>query len=266
LSPDRADASGAIAHFQKGTSADGFAFSTSDEFGWKNDVFITEWGALGFGAQPPQGLPGFNVIRVHFDLTPTGVVAGSRTSIFMGNRIQGAASSNGLNGLEHPIDVRFSVDGKTMFVLDYGAPGKTGAARIWAVTRTGTGAPGGEAPPAAAAPPPAATPAPAQAPAPAPTPAAAAAPATGGTTVVAQNFTFNPQDVTVPVNTTVTWTNPDSVAHTVTWDDRSVDSGLFEPGQTFQYTFDTPGTYTYFCIPHGSPGTGMHGSVTVTGN
>jgi plastocyanin len=83
---------------------------------------------------------------------------------------------------------------------------------------------------------------------------------------VAENFAFNPQDVTVPVNTTVTWTNPDSVAHTVTWDDRSVDSGLFDPGQTFQYTFDTPGTYTYFCIPHGSPGTGMHGSVTVTGN
>jgi plastocyanin len=240
------------------------AFSTSDDFGWKNDAFVAQWGALGFGAQPPQGLPGFNVIRVHFDVTVNGVVAGSQTSVFMGNRIQGAASSNGLNGLEHPIDVRFSVDGKTMFVLDFGAPGKTGSGKIWAVTRTDTGAPGGEAPPAATAPQP---PTPADsAPTPAPAPAEAPAPVAGTRSVVAQNYAFAPQDVVVVTNTTVTWTNTDAVAHTVTWDDRSVDSGLIEPGQTFEYTFDTPGTYSYFCIPHGSPGTGMHGSVTVTSN
>jgi plastocyanin len=80
-----------------------------------------------------------------------------------------------------------------------------------------------------------------------------------------QNFSFIPQDLTVAAGTTVKWTNMDTVAHTVTWDDKSVDSGLFEQGQTFEYTFTTPGTYGYFCIPHGSPGAGMHGSVTVTG-
>jgi plastocyanin len=79
-----------------------------------------------------------------------------------------------------------------------------------------------------------------------------------------QGFTYQPMDLTVPAGTTVTWTNNDSVAHTVTWDDMSVDSGLFGQGETFTYTFDTPGTYGYYCIPHGSPGSGMHGSVTVT--
>jgi plastocyanin len=266
LSPDRSDAIGAVDHFQKGTSADGFAFSTSDDFGWKNDIFIAEWGALGFGAQPPQGLPGFNVIHVHF-FTTNGLLAGTSNAIFLGNKIQGAASTNNLNGLEHPIDVRFSLDGRTMFVLDYGAAGKTGSGKIWAVTRTGAGVPGGEAPPAAPAP--TAVPTPAVVPTPLPPPPAAPAPVTPApavsTRVVAQNSAFNPQELTVPAGTTVTWTNPDSVAHTVTWDDRSVDSGLFQPADTFQYTFTTPGTYPYFCIPHGSPGAGMHGTITVSG-
>src|SRR5205807_7624238 len=55
-------------------------------------------------------------------------------------------STNGQNGFEHPIDVRFSADGKTMYVLDYGAGGKPGTGKIWAVTRTGGGSPGGAAP------------------------------------------------------------------------------------------------------------------------
>jgi plastocyanin len=83
--------------------------------------------------------------------------------------------------------------------------------------------------------------------------------------VTIAGFAYQPQDLTVAVGTTVTWTNTDTVAHTVTWDDKSVDSGLFEQGQTFSYTFTTPGTFGYYCIPHGAPGSGMHGSVAVTG-
>jgi plastocyanin/glucose/arabinose dehydrogenase len=264
-SPNRGDALSAVTHFQKGVSADGFAFSTSDDFGWKNDAFVAEWGSLGFGVQPSQGLPGFDIVHVHFSTLADGTLAGTSNGIFIGNRIQGAASINGLNGLEHPIDVRFSEDGKTMFVLDYGAAGKIGAGRIWAVTRT-SGAPGSEAPAATPAPTRVPTPATGPTPPPVPTPSPAATPAPNvGTSVVAQNFAFNPQDLTIPANTTVTWTNPDTVEHTVTFDDRSVDSGLFGPGQTFQYTFTAPGTYSYFCIPHGSPGSGMHGTINVTG-
>jgi len=78
-----------------------------------------------------------------------------------------------------------------------------------------------------------------------------------------QNFSYMPQTLTIPAGTTVTWTNNDPTQHTVTWDDRSVDSGLLAQGQTFTHTFDTPGTYGYFCIPHGSPGAGMFGTVVV---
>jgi plastocyanin/glucose/arabinose dehydrogenase len=267
-SPSTDQAQSALTHFQKGVSADGFAFSTSDSFGWKNDLFIAEWGALGFGLQPPHGLPGFDVWRVNFDTDPQGVVVGTNKAVFLTNRIQGAASSNGLNGLEHPIDVRFSADGSTMYVLDYGAAGKAGSGKIWAVTRTGTGAPGGEAPANQAAP----QPTPAAAPAPAATPTAAPSesgttPAEAGTSnVVMQNIAFVPQSITVATGTTVTWTNTDLIQHTVTWDDRSVDSGLLSEGQTFSHTFDQPGTYGYFCIPHGSPGAGMFGTVVVTGS
>ncbi|HYW87876.1 MAG TPA: plastocyanin/azurin family copper-binding protein [Chloroflexota bacterium] len=93
-----------------------------------------------------------------------------------------------------------------------------------------------------------------------------APPAAGTTAAVnVQNLAFQPMNLTVPVGTTVTWTNNDSVAHTVTWDDKTVDSGLFGQGETFSYTFTTAGRYPYYCIPHGSPGAGMHGSVTITG-
>ena len=40
------------------------------------------------------------------------------------------------------------------------------------------------------------------------------------------------------------------------------DSGQLNGGQSFSHTFDTPGDYTYFCIPHES--LGMVGRVTVT--
>jgi plastocyanin/glucose/arabinose dehydrogenase len=271
--PTQQDALSALTHFQKGVSADGFAFSTSDTFGWKGDLFVAEWGALGFGLQPPHGLPGFDVMRVNFDTDPQGIVVGTNKTVFLTNKMQGAASTNGLNGLEHPVDVRFSADGSVMYVLDYGIGGKPGSGKIWAVTRSGSGTPGGTAPPNAAAPlptqaaasaAPTPTPAPsAAAPAPAAAPAAAAA-VSGSANVAVENFAFNPQTLTVTPGTTVTWTNNDTVQHTVTWDDRTVDSGLFGQGQTFSYTFTQPGTYGYFCIPHGSPGAGMYGTVVVT--
>ena len=80
-----------------------------------------------------------------------------------------------------------------------------------------------------------------------------------------QNIAFVPQNISVQAGSTVTWTNNDAIQHTVTWDDRSVDSGLLSQNDTFSIKFDQPGTYGYFCIPHGSPGAGMFGTVTVTG-
>ena len=78
------------------------------------------------------------------------------------------------------------------------------------------------------------------------------------------NF-FAPANITVEPGTTVTWVQSGDNAHTTTSYDGLWDSGLLEGGsdETFSYTFDEPGTYDYFCIPHEEMG--MVGSVTVTG-
>src|SRR5215212_11003528 len=74
------------------------------------------------------------------------------------------------------------------------------------------------------------------------------------------DFSFEPGTVTVPVGTTVTWTNTGSHSHTVTADDGSFDSGRLDPGEQFPHTFDQPGTFTYHCGFHPE----MQGSVVVT--
>lgn len=77
-----------------------------------------------------------------------------------------------------------------------------------------------------------------------------AAHAQGGSAVPIQGFVFVTEKVTVSAGSTVTWTNLDPVAHTVTDVNGMWDSGLFEQDGTWSKTFDTPGTYTYYCIPH----------------
>jgi len=80
--------------------------------------------------------------------------------------------------------------------------------------------------------------------------AAVAAPATGAVKVAITNFAFIPSIVTVAVGTTVTWTNEDSVAHTVTSTTQRFDSGDLKTKRQFSFTFTTAGTYAYFCTIH----------------
>ncbi len=63
---------------------------------------------------------------------------------------------------------------------------------------------------------------------------------------------FTPSTITVVigVNNTVIWTNDDSAPHTVTANDGSFSSGNLEPGDSFSWTFTTPGTYAYHCSYH----------------
>jgi plastocyanin len=79
------------------------------------------------------------------------------------------------------------------------------------------------------------------------------------------NF-FEPANITIEPGTTVTWVQSGNNPHTTTSYDGLWDSGLIEGGSggTFSFTFEEPGTYDYFCIPHES--LGMIGSVTVTGS
>jgi plastocyanin len=77
------------------------------------------------------------------------------------------------------------------------------------------------------------------------------------------NF-FDQANITVEPGTTVTWVQSGNNPHTTTSYDGLWDSGLIEGGSggTFSFTFEEPGTYDYFCIPHED--LGMVGSVTVT--
>lgn len=96
-----------------------------------------------------------------------------------------------------------------------------------------------------------------------------------GTTVVAGpggRFVFDPEDMTVAVGETVTWTFA-SAGHNVScYPDHSDEVSLPEgaepfgstppdepfatvpEGGTYSHTFETPGTYQYVCVPHVSAG------------
>lgn len=67
--------------------------------------------------------------------------------------------------------------------------------------------------------------------------------------VTIDNFTFNPQQLTVKAGTTVTWANHDDIPHTVV-DPRVFRSKPLDSEQSFSFTFTTPGTYKYFCSLH----------------
>jgi plastocyanin len=65
-----------------------------------------------------------------------------------------------------------------------------------------------------------------------------------------RSLAFTPARVEIAPGTTVEWTNRDQVAHTVTADDGSWDSGIIEPGATWRHTFDRAGEYAFHCTPH----------------
>ena len=64
------------------------------------------------------------------------------------------------------------------------------------------------------------------------------------------NFSFGPQTLTVPVGTTVTWTNRDDIPHTIVSTDGVFKSKVRDTDETFSFTFTKVGTYTYFCSVH----------------
>ncbi len=78
-------------------------------------------------------------------------------------------------------------------------------------------------------------------------------------------FAFQPTPLQVAGGTTVTWTNHDSIVHSVTQGTpdapgASFDSGLFDENQAFSFTFTDAGDYTYFCMRHNF----MRGTISVT--
>jgi plastocyanin len=75
--------------------------------------------------------------------------------------------------------------------------------------------------------------------------------ASGGTAVTIKDYTYTPETLTVPVGTTVKFTNEDTTAHTAT----SKEAGVFEskpiqPGKTGSIKLEKAGTFTYYCVFH----------------
>lgn len=71
----------------------------------------------------------------------------------------------------------------------------------------------------------------------------------GTIAVSIDNFTFAPNQLTVKVGDTVTWTNHDDIPHTV------VSAGKFrskalDSDDSFSFTFSAAGDYQYFCSLH----------------
>ena len=70
------------------------------------------------------------------------------------------------------------------------------------------------------------------------------------------NTCFIPSSVTINVGDTISWSNDDTAAHTVTsgnpanGPDGNFDSSLLMVGKTFDVTFDNSGSYDYFCMVH----------------
>lgn len=66
---------------------------------------------------------------------------------------------------------------------------------------------------------------------------------------------YIPHTLTINSGDTIRWDNPDAAAHTITSVTDMVPDGLFDSGlimidASFEYTFEEPGTYDYFCIVH----------------
>ena len=85
--------------------------------------------------------------------------------------------------------------------------------------------------------------------------------ATSTNKVTMENMSFSPDSITVKKGTTVTWTNNDNTAHTVTSDsEHGPKSDIINPGQSYTFTFSDEGTFDYHCSIH----TFMTGKVIVT--
>lgn len=87
---------------------------------------------------------------------------------------------------------------------------------------------------------------------------------------------FVPEKVTIIAGQSVKWVNNSVLVHTVTTDPswaatpdsvklpdgaETFHSGNMDPNDIFIHTFETPGTYKYFCVPH--EGANMIGLVEV---
>ncbi|WP_310908801.1 plastocyanin/azurin family copper-binding protein [Natrinema sp. 1APR25-10V2] len=88
------------------------------------------------------------------------------------------------------------------------------------------------------------------------------------------DFGFDPEMTTIETGQTVTWVNSSDVDHTITAYEAEIpdgatyfasggfeseraarerlSEGLVPPDSEYEHTFETAGTYEYYCVPHES--------------
>ncbi|CAN5891330.1 hypothetical protein BH23GEM9_BH23GEM9_01880 [soil metagenome] len=75
----------------------------------------------------------------------------------------------------------------------------------------------------------------------------------GDVIVLIRGFSFVPDTVHVRQGRSVTWVNCEPAAteaHTATAREADWTSPLLQRGDVFSHTFDSVGTFDYFCLPH----------------
>jgi len=71
--------------------------------------------------------------------------------------------------------------------------------------------------------------------------------------IAIENYAYSPKKITIKKGTQVTWTNKDNAKHDITPDNQTDEfkaSRLLGKGESYSVTFNTVGTYTYYCSPH----------------
>lgn len=75
-------------------------------------------------------------------------------------------------------------------------------------------------------------------------------PAAANAEIKIDNFSFGPPTITVPVGSTLTWTNRDDIPHTSVSIEAVFKSKVLDTDEHFSYTFSKAGTYRYYCTIH----------------
>ncbi len=65
-------------------------------------------------------------------------------------------------------------------------------------------------------------------------------------------YKFEPQEITIPVGSTVRWVNQEKRQYHSVWFEQlgEPEPDYFFPGESYEKTFDTQGSFPYRCGPH----------------
>src|ERR1043166_3780708 len=74
--------------------------------------------------------------------------------------------------------------------------------------------------------------------------------ATTSVSILGISMAYSPANVTINRGDTVTWTNKDTITHTVTSNTSVFNSGNMGANATFSFTFNNPGSFPYHCSIH----------------